>query len=34
MSHLYGDIDLHVDGHVETMARVETVLDWVEAMTK
>lgn len=34
MSHLYGDIDLRVDGYVETMARVETVLDWVEAMTK
>ena len=34
MSHLYGDIDRRVDGHVETMARVETVLDWDEAMTK
>ena len=34
MFHFYGDIDLRVDGPVETMARVESVLDWVEAMTK
>ena len=34
MSHLYGDIDLCVDGPVETMARIEFGLDWVEAMTK
>ena len=34
ISYLYGDIDFRVDGPVETMARVESVQDWVEAMTK
>lgn len=34
MSHLYGDIDLRVDGLVETMVLVESGLDWIEAMTK
>lgn len=34
MSYFYGDIDLRVDGPVETMAQVGTVQDWIEAMTK
>lgn len=34
MSHFYGDIDFRVDGPVETMARVESGLDWIDAVVK